>query len=119
MPGQNLVIPAATPDAICVLMTTFPSQDEAERVARILVEERLAACIHVLPRGVSIYRWEGRLNVAEEVTLLIKTTVRAYAALEQRLRALHSYTLPEIMALPVRAGLPDYLAWVAAAVTAG
>ncbi|MGC8504791.1 MAG: divalent-cation tolerance protein CutA [Acidithiobacillus sp.] len=113
------MIPAATPDAICVVVTTFPGRDEAERTARILVEERLAACIHLLPKGVSIYQWEGRLNVTEEVTLLIKTTTTAYAALEQRLRALHSYALPEIMALPVTAGLPDYLAWVAAAVREG
>lgn len=119
LPGANFVIPTATPDAIYVVMTTFPSRDEAERVARILVDEYLAACIHLLPKGVSIYRWEGRLNIAEEVTLLIKTTARAYAALEQRLRALHSYTLPEIVALPVMDGLPDYLTWVAAAVSEG
>jgi periplasmic divalent cation tolerance protein len=98
---------------ILLLITTLPDKASAERIARTLVDERLAACVSVLPSCTSIYRWQGAVETAAEVPLLIKTTKKAYAGLEQRLRECHSYELPEILAIPVVEGLNEYLQWIA------
>jgi periplasmic divalent cation tolerance protein len=98
---------------ILLLITTLPDQASAERIARILVDERFAACASVLSQCTSIYRWQGTVETAAEVPLLIKTTQKAYAGLEQRVRECHPYELPEILAIPVVDGLPDYLQWLA------
>jgi len=79
-----------------------------------LVEERLAACVNVVPGLRSLYRWQGKVHEDAEALLLLKTTAARYQALQERLRALHPYELPEIVAVPVSAGLPAYLEWVAA-----
>lgn len=100
-------------DAVVIAYATYPDAEEARRAARLVVEERLAACAHIRPHE-AVYRWQGKVEEAAEVGLLIKTTRRAYPALEARLRALHSYELPGIVAWDVSAGLPAYLAWVAA-----
>lgn len=103
-----------SPDDILLVLTNLPDADSAGRVARLLVEQRLAACVNVLAPCTSVYRWQGALETASELPLLIKTTRAAYPALQATLREAHPYELPEIVAIPVQEGLPDYLAWVAA-----
>ncbi|MFL6624581.1 MAG: divalent-cation tolerance protein CutA [Sulfurifustis sp.] len=95
---------------ICI--TTCPTGDLAEKIARALVEEKLAACVNILPTMQSIYRWRGQIESADERLLLIKTRVKDYPAVEQRIRALHSYELPEVIAVPIVDGLPAYLSWL-------
>jgi periplasmic divalent cation tolerance protein len=95
-------------------ITTLPDADSAEALARSLVEERLAACVNILAPCRSVYRWQGAVESAAEVPLLIKTTAERYAALEAAIRAAHPYELPEIVAVSIERGLPGYLAWVAA-----
>ncbi len=97
---------------VLLVVTNLPDRASAERVAEALVIQRVAACVNVLADCVSVYRWEGKLEHANEVPLLIKTTRAAYPGLEAALRELHPYELPEIIALPVEAGLPEYLDWV-------
>jgi periplasmic divalent cation tolerance protein len=97
-----------------VALSTAPDADTAARIARALVEERLAACVNLVPAVRSIYRWQGRIEDEAEVLLVIKTRSERVEALAERLRALHPYELPELVALPVTAGLAPYLDWVAA-----
>ena len=97
-----------------LVITNLPDPASAEALAAILVEGRLAACVNILAPCRSLYRWNGALERTEEVPLLIKTTADRYPALEAAIRAGHPYELPEVIALPVTAGLPGYLAWVAA-----
>jgi len=103
-------------DALLVL-TNLPDVASARALAGHLVEARLAACVNILAPCRSVYRWEGRIEDAEEVPLLIKTTAARYAALEEAIRARHPYELPEIVAVPLTHGLPGYLGWVAAETT--
>ncbi len=95
-----------------IVLSTLPSSDVAASIARTLVEERLCACVNVLPAIRSIYRWQGTVHDEPEVLALIKTTADRYDALAERLRALHPYEVPEILALDVAAGAASYLAWV-------
>jgi periplasmic divalent cation tolerance protein len=97
---------------ILLVMTTLPDPASAEQVARILVEARLAACVSVLSPCTSVYRWRDAVETAGEIPLLIKTTRAAYPRLEKRLRQCHPYELPEILAISIEAGLPDYLQWI-------
>lgn len=97
---------------VLLVITNLPDRASAERVAEALVIQRVAACVNVLAECASIYHWEGKLEHASEVPLLIKTTRAAYPKLEDALRKLHPYELPEIIALPVDTGLPEYLNWV-------
>jgi periplasmic divalent cation tolerance protein len=103
-------------DETFVVLVTAPDAETAARVARTLVEEGLAACGNVVPGLRSIYRWEGKLCDEAEVLLLLKTTRARYVALEARVRALHPYSVPEILALPVAAGSEAYRRWVEDAV---
>lgn len=96
-----------------LVITNLADAASAQQLARALVEQRLAACVNMLPAVHSIYRWEGAVEEAGEVTLLIKTTAARYPALEQAIVALHPYELPEVIAVPVSAGLPAYLGWIA------
>ena len=100
--------------SVLVVLTNLPNRQSAEELARALVEGQLAACVNVLSSCRSIYRWKGDVEETDEVPLLIKTTEARYEALEAAIRARHPYELPEIIALPVVQGLPDYLAWLAA-----
>ena len=97
-----------------LVLSCLPDRANAELLAASLVENRLAACVNILQPCHSIYRWKGAVEKADEVPLLIKTTEACYPALEAAIRAAHPYATPEIIALPVVFGLPDYLAWVAA-----
>lgn len=98
---------------VLLVMSSLPDRAAAQRLARILIERRLAACVSVLAPCVSVYRWQGVVEETAEVPVLIKTTAGRYAELESALRALHSYELPEIIAVPVVRGLSGYLDWVA------
>jgi uncharacterized protein involved in tolerance to divalent cations len=98
-------------DAVIVL-TTLPASDQCPDLARILVEERLAACVSTMPEMASTYRWEGNVESAREHQLLIKTTVGRLAALARRVRDVHPYELPEVLVLPVAAGGEGYLTWL-------
>ncbi|MDD5296222.1 MAG: divalent-cation tolerance protein CutA [Rhodocyclaceae bacterium] len=102
------------PQDILLVFTNAPDEAVARSLARALVDNRLAACVNILSPCRSIYRWQGKREEATEVPLLIKTTAAAYPALEEAIRAGHPYELPEILALPIQAGLPGYLAWVGA-----
>jgi periplasmic divalent cation tolerance protein len=99
------------PDALVVL-TTVEKQEDGERLARLLVERRLAACVQVLPPMISIYTWQGKIERASEVLLLIKTARTVYPELEATIKENHSYQTPEIIALPIEAGHGDYLQWL-------
>jgi len=93
-------------------MTTCPSAEKAQAIARALVAESLASCVNVIPRVESIYLWEGSIQTEPEYLLLIKSMVNKFPDIEQRIKALHSYELPEIIAVPIIAGSPEYLAWL-------
>lgn len=95
-----------------IVVCTMPDQESAVQMAQVLVEERLAACVNVLAPCQSVYRWQGQIEQAQEVPLLIKTRRASYTGLEAKIVALHPYDTPEIIALPVDAGLPAYLRWV-------
>ncbi len=99
---------------ILIVFTHLPDAAGAQALARLLVEQRLAACVNILTPCHSVYRWQDKMESAIEVPMLIKTTAERYNALEAAIRAHHPYELPEIVAVPVECGLPDYLAWVAA-----
>lgn len=96
-----------------LVLTNLPDLATARRLAQSLVEARVAACINILAPCESVYKWEGKLETGQEYPMLIKTTRERYAPLEAAIRASHPYELPEIIAVPVVAGLSDYLDWVA------
>ncbi len=91
-----------------------PDAASADRIAQALVAERLAACVNILPGMRSVYRWEGAVEQADELLLLIKTSAARVDAMTLRITQLHPYELPELIAVEVAAGLPAYLAWIAA-----
>lgn len=99
-----------------IAFVTAATTDEAARIARALVEERLAACVNIVSPIVSVYRWEGQVQQDSEVLLIIKTTDARLPDLIRRVKALHSYQVPEVIAVPVADGSPDYLAWLVDAV---
>jgi periplasmic divalent cation tolerance protein len=99
--------------SVVVVITNLPDSESAFNLGRHLVVHGLAACANVLGPVRSVYRWQGRVEEAIEVTLLIKTTSERYAALEKAIVSLHPYEVPEIIALPVESGLAAYLEWVA------
>lgn len=94
-----------------VIVTACGSAEEADRIGTALVGERLAACVQILPMR-SIYRWQGHIERAEEWQLQIKTRAAHADAVEARIKALHGYSLAEIIALPVAGGSADYIGWV-------
>ncbi|MDR1888200.1 MAG: divalent-cation tolerance protein CutA [Zoogloeaceae bacterium] len=100
------------PSDILLVMTTLPDAESGRRLAALLVENGLAACVNVLAPCHSVYRWQGKMETAEETPLLIKTRAGRYAEVEAAIRARHPYELPEIIALPLAEGLPAYLDWV-------
>jgi periplasmic divalent cation tolerance protein len=97
-----------------LVLTNLPDRAAAERLAGVLIEKRLAACVNILAPCLSVYRWKNDLQRDEEHPMLIKTTSECYPALEEAIRAGHPYELPEIIAVPIERGLPAYLDWVAA-----
>jgi periplasmic divalent cation tolerance protein len=99
-------------ETACLVLCTLPDADSAGRIAGILVEERLAACVNIVPGLISVYRWDGAIQRDAEVLLLIKTTQAVYGQLEQRMRVLHPYELPEIISVPIQTGQADYIQWI-------
>jgi periplasmic divalent cation tolerance protein len=97
---------------VIAVLTNLPDSESAFNLARELVRRRVAACVNVLPAAASFYRWQGKPEEASEHPVLVKTTQDRYADLEAAIRELHPYEVPEIIAWPVTAGLPAYLAWV-------
>jgi len=95
-----------------LVLSTFPDADTGRRIARILVEEKLAACVNLVPQIESIYRWKGTIETASEVLALIKSTIGKYQLLETRIRELHPYEVPEIISLRIDSGNLDYLRWI-------
>jgi len=95
-----------------LVVTNLPDRASAESLARQLVEQRLAACVNILTGCRSVYRWQEKLEEAEEVPVLIKTTQERLDAVQAFICARHPYELPEIIAVPITAGLPDYLRWI-------
>lgn len=98
----------------CTVYVTAASREEALKIVRTVVEERLAACANVIDGVTSIYHWQGEVEEEREVALMLKTRLSLFDALEARIRTLHSYACPCIVAWPIVAGSPDYLAWIAA-----
>lgn len=96
-----------------VVLFTCKSTKEARRIARALVEQRLAACVNVVQSPVeSSYRWRGRVETAKEFLAIVKTSRKMFPALEAEIRRLHSYKIPEIIAVPIVRGSSDYLSWL-------
>ncbi|HLS86387.1 MAG TPA: divalent-cation tolerance protein CutA [Burkholderiales bacterium] len=96
-----------------LVFTNLPDRASAEKLAHALLERRAAACVNILAPCRSLYRWEGALLSEEEHPVLAKTTREAYPSLEELIRSIHPYELPEIIAVPIERGLPAYLDWVA------
>ena len=102
----------AEPIQVVVVMVTTVNQDEAVKIADQVIQSRLAACASTIPTVRSTYWWEGKLMTDQESLLLIKTTSDKFNALEESIRKIHSYKVPEIIAIPVSHGFPPYLEWV-------
>jgi periplasmic divalent cation tolerance protein len=96
-----------------LVLTNLPDVASAEKLAHALIESRAAACVNVLAACRSIYRWQGGVETATEIPLLIKTTAANYPRVEEIVRAQHPYDVPELIATPITHGLPAYLDWVA------
>jgi periplasmic divalent cation tolerance protein len=103
---------AGMPTETLVVLCTLPDRSHAYRIAHTLIEEQLAACVNIIPGVSSVYRWRDKVHQDEEILLLIKTAQPVFDRLEQRIRALHPYELPEIIAVPVRTGQAEYLQWI-------
>jgi periplasmic divalent cation tolerance protein len=101
-----------------VVLATCGSAEEARKIARALVESRLAACVNILAGIESVYRWKGAVEEASECLLIVKSTRGLFDRLQAAIREVHSYELPEIVALPIVDGLEPYLSWIAASVAA-
>ena len=101
----------------CIIYITAGSKEEADKLSRGLVEEKLAFCVNTLPGIQSTYQWEGKIHVDDEILLIVKTRQDRYEALEQWVKQNHSYDVPEIISLPIQKGLPEYIQaiddWVA------
>jgi periplasmic divalent cation tolerance protein len=98
-------------DELIVLVTTADAE-EASRIAEVLVSERLAACVNIVPAIESIYRWEGKVTRDPESLMIIKTTAERYEDLERRVKELHSYSTPEVIGLKIERGSEQYLQWL-------
>lgn len=104
----------AASSEVLLVLTNLPDRESAEKLARALVERRVAACVNILGEARSVYRWKGEIETATEVPVLIKTPADRYGDLETAIRTQHPYELPEIIAVPLTRGLPAYLDWVRA-----
>jgi periplasmic divalent cation tolerance protein len=100
-------------EEILLAFSTFPDIETARRIASELVKGSFAACANIIPSVESIYRWQGNMEQGNETLVLFKTTAARSASFQEKLKSLHPYEVPEIIFVPVTAGLPDYLRWVA------
>jgi periplasmic divalent cation tolerance protein len=106
-------------EELMLAFSTFPDIETARRIARQLVTENLAACANIVPAVESIYRWQEKIENAQETLVFFKTTAAGYAAFQDRLKSLHPYEVPEIICLRIADGLPEYLRWVNAGCVSG
>ena len=97
---------------ISIVFVTAGNEEEAAKIGRTLVKERLGACANIVPRVRSIYRWKGEIYDEQECLIIIKTRTSLFPALEKRVKELHNYEVPEIISFPVARGLPQYIEWV-------
>ena len=104
---------SASSGEVVVVLTNLPDLAAANTLAQLLVEQRLAACVNILAPCSSVYRWQGRIETATEIPMLIKTAASLYPRVEAVIRANHPYELPEIVSVPVETGLAEYLRWIA------
>jgi periplasmic divalent cation tolerance protein len=95
-----------------LVLGTFPDAESAQRIGRTLVEEKLAACVNILPKIDSIYRWKEAIETSSEILVLIKSTTWKYQLLEARIRELHPYEVPEIISIRIDSGNTEYLRWI-------
>jgi periplasmic divalent cation tolerance protein len=95
-----------------IVLTTCGSQEEATKIAQHLVEQRLAACVNVIPEIKSVYRWQEKVESAQESLLVVKTTAEKFAQVRDAIRGLHSYELPECIAISIEDGSAEYLGWI-------
>ncbi len=100
------------PTPFAIILCTCPDKDSAKKLAELLVSKNLAACVNIVPGITSVYSWEDKIETAHEQLLLIKTLYTHYQAIETLLRKQHPYEIPEIIALPIERGLPEYLEWM-------
>ena len=115
--ARPLAMTATAASPALLVLCTCPDRAVAEQLAELVVTERLAACVNLVPGLTSVYWWAGAVERAYEVLLLAKTTAETFAALEARLRAAHPYELPEVIAVPIGTGSEPYLQWLTAAVS--
>jgi periplasmic divalent cation tolerance protein len=101
-----------------IVLTTAGSEEEAQKIARHLVENGMAACVNIVPHITSIYRWRGKVEEAGEWLLVVKTTAAAFEKVRDAIAQLHSYELPECICLKIEDGSPEYLQWIAESVAA-
>ncbi|MFQ5701305.1 MAG: divalent-cation tolerance protein CutA [Acidobacteriota bacterium] len=99
-----------------IILTTIDKEDLAQRIATTLIEERLAACVNLLPLGLSVYRWKGKVCRDREFMLFIKTCAHLFNEVRDTIRAIHPYELPEVIALPIAVGEEKALEWIASSV---
>jgi len=99
-------------EEVLLALSTFPDVETARRVARELVNEKLAACANIVPAIESIYRWQEKIEEGNETLVFFKTTAARSAAFQEKLKSLHPYDVPEIICLPIAEGSPEYLRWV-------
>ena len=99
-----------------IVFCTCSSREESLKLAQAIVEREAAACVNIVPAVESVYRWEGKIETAQEFLLVIKTTRERFAALQELILKLHSYDTPEVIAVPVVIGLPKYLEWLGATI---
>ena len=97
---------------LLVTLCTCPDKDSAEKIARLLVENKFAACVNILPNIKSVYTWQGQVECAEEQLLIIKSCATLYQDIEAAIRNRHPYEIPEIIAFPIKHGLAEYIDWV-------
>ena len=95
-----------------VVYITAPNEEEGAKIARLLVEERLAGCVNIVPEIRSIYSWQGKIEDEKEVLLIVKTRFKLFTALKSKVLKMHSYSVPEIIALPIVDGSEEYIKWL-------
>jgi periplasmic divalent cation tolerance protein len=96
----------------CIILSTCPNQEVAETIAHALIEEKLAACVNIVPGVTSVYEWKGKIEKSQEQLLIAKTTTSTYSAVENAILKRHPYELPEVISIPINNGLASYLSWI-------
>lgn len=102
-----------TKNKIIIIFVTVPDQKEGRRISKEILTSRLAACVNIIPGIQSMYQWKGKIVQEKEAMLVLKTTRSRYRKLEQKIKQLHSYEVPEVIAIPIIYGSPQYIEWVA------